>query len=89
MVSVELDVVREYALSELEKVAGPEQFEPLADGVTKVVGLIEESDSQGLLILRVGGTFLTFDVRDWIPTESAGTTVRVLVDDLQLHPTGI
>jgi hypothetical protein len=88
--SIELDVERDYNILEFEKISGdPDRFESLPGGSTVVFGRVDEIDFQGVLALRVGGGFLSFDTEGEIPLGLESAAVRVVVDDLQLYPTGI
>jgi hypothetical protein len=89
-VHVELDVEKTYeALSFEHTSGGLDRFEVLSKNAVAIIGRVEDVDAQGVLVLRGGGTFVSFDVEGQLPVNLRGAVVRVVVDDLQIYPTNL
>ncbi|MGW6275925.1 hypothetical protein [Kribbella sp. NPDC055071] len=89
-VDVEIDVHRSYDARSFEKVAECSRgFSVESETLTVVCGIVTEVDFQDVLTLAVGESSLRFDVEGDVPMGIEGATVRVVVDDLEIYPTGV
>jgi hypothetical protein len=89
-VDVELDVRGAYLADRFERtVRCASGFTVESESLTLICGVVSEIDFQDVLEMNVGGCLLSFDVEGNVPLGLEGAVVRILVDELEIYPTGI
>jgi hypothetical protein len=86
-IDVELSTTRTYDWAEIHPAPDGPGFRIADDDQVEIRGEVVDYDESDVLTLRAGDTLLLVDTEGRAPLGITGTTVKIVLDDLQIYPT--